>query len=223
MWLDVDTTIRQKTNNKKSLHDFLVLFVGKGGDTGPMVVPYTFDELVVTLNEVVPNNWAGFLRKRITSLDPHADLAGIEHGGYKLVYTDKPTSYEQAFMMRLGSVDAWYSAGLRLRNDGTIIDVRVFSKAEEAKFFPGEKIISVNDRIFSPDVLKAAIRQGKSSTEPIHFIVQSDTYVYSIDLNYHDGEKYPTLQRVEGAPALLDDIVKPMTAVKAVLSSDDLK
>jgi len=216
LWLDVDTTIREKTNNKKSLHDFLVLFLGKGGDTGPVVVPYTFDELAATLNEVVPNDWAGFLRERITSLDPHANLAGIEHGGYRLVYADKPTSYEQASLVRSGTVDAWFSTGLRVRNDGAISDVRVFSKADEAKLFPGEKIISVNGRIFSPDVLKAAIRQAKGGTEPIHFIVQSDTYVYPSDLNYHDGEKYPTLQRVEGTPALLDDIVTPMTAVKPV-------
>ena len=45
LWLDVDTTIRKLTNNKKSLHDFLVLFVGKGGSTAPMVVPYDRAEL----------------------------------------------------------------------------------------------------------------------------------------------------------------------------------
>jgi hypothetical protein len=29
-------------------------------------------------------------------------------------------------------------------------------------------------------------------------------------MDYHDGERYPTLQRVEGTPAYLDDIVKPL-------------
>ncbi len=53
-----------------------------------MVVPYNFDELAKTLNKVVPNDWAGFLRERVTTLNPHANLAGIEHGGYKLIYTD---------------------------------------------------------------------------------------------------------------------------------------
>jgi predicted metalloprotease with PDZ domain len=216
LWLDVDTTIRQKTNNKKSLHDFLVLFVGKGGDTGPMVVPYTFDELAETLNQVVPNDWAAFLRERVTALNPHADLAGIEHGGYKLVYTEKPTGFEEALFGRSGNYDGWYSAGLRVRHDGTISDVRVFSAADQAKFFPDEKIVAVNGRIFSTDILRDAIKQAKGGTEPIHFIVQADTYIYNIDLNYHDGEKYPTLQRVNGTPALLDDIIKPMTAVQAI-------
>jgi predicted metalloprotease with PDZ domain len=216
LWLDVDTTIRQLTQNKKSLHDFLVLFVGRGGDTGPMVAPYNFDELAKTLNEVVPNDWAGFLRERVTTLNPHANLAGIEHGGYKLIYTDTPTSYARAIQSMTGNIDAWFSAGFRLRRDGTISDVRVYSAADEAKLAPGEKVVAVNGRVFAPDIFNDAIKHAKGSAEPIHLIVQSDTYIYPIDLNYHDGEKYPSLQRVGGAPAPLDDIVKPMTAVQPV-------
>jgi predicted metalloprotease with PDZ domain len=216
LWLDVDTTIRQKTGNKKSLHDFLVLFVGKGGNTGPMVVPYTFDELADTLNQVVPNDWAAFLRERITAHNAHADLAGIEHGGYKLIYTDKPNSFEQAALAPTGNYDGWYSAGLRVHHDGTISDVRVYSSADQAKLFPGEKVIAVNGRIFSPDILRDAIKGAKGGTEPIHLIVQSDTYVYTIDLNYHDGERYPALQRAAGTSDLLDDIIKPMTAVQPI-------
>lgn len=216
LWLDADITIRQLTHDKKSLHDFLALFVGKGGDTGPMVVPYTFDELVQTLNQVAPYNWAGFLHDRVSALNPHADLAGIEHGGYKLVYTDTPTSYERAVLAKGGNFDGWFSAGLRLRSDGTITDVRVYSAADEAKLSPGQKLVAVNGRIFSADILRDAMKKAKGGTEPIHLIVQSDTYIYTIDLNYHDGEKYPALQRVSGAPALLDDIIKPMTAVQAI-------
>jgi predicted metalloprotease with PDZ domain len=219
LWLDVDTTIRQLTHDKKSLHDFLVLFVGKGGDTVPMVVPYTFDELAKTLNEVVPYDWAGFLHERITTLNPHANLAGIEHGGYRLVYTDTPTSYERAILSMSGNIDGWFSAGLRIRSDGTISDVRVYSAADEAKFAPGQKILAVNGRIFSADTFRDALKQAKGRQEPIHFIVQSDTYIYPIDLNYHEGEKYPKFQRIEGSPALLDDILKPMTAVQPVTAA----
>jgi predicted metalloprotease with PDZ domain len=219
LWLDVDTTIRQLTHNKKSLHDFAVLFLGKGGDTGPIVVPYDFDELVRTLNEVVPNDWAGFLHERVTTLNPHANLAGIEHGGYKLVYTDKPTSYEHAILSLTGNTDAWFSAGLRLQRDGTIADVRVYSAADEAKLAPGEKVIAVNGRTFSGDIFRSALKNAKGSGEPMHLIVQSDTYIYPIELNYHDGEKYPSLQRVEGTPALLDDIIKPMTTIQPIAAA----
>jgi predicted metalloprotease with PDZ domain len=212
LWLDVDTTIRQLTHDKKSLHDFLVLFVGKGGDTGPMVVPYTFDDLTKTLNDVVPYDWAGFLHERLTTLNPHANLAGIEHGGYKLIYTETPTSYEHALLSLRGNIDAWFSAGLHISHDGTIADVRVYSAADEAKLAPGEKIIAVNGRVFSSEAFHNALKHAKGSTEPIHLIVQSDTYIYPIDLNYHEGEKYPSLERIDTTP-VLDEITTPLTVM----------
>ena len=53
VWLDVDTTIRKLTNDKKSLNDFLAAFEGLGGNTPPKVVPYTFEDVVKGLNDVV--------------------------------------------------------------------------------------------------------------------------------------------------------------------------
>src|SRR6185503_17289315 len=53
LWLDADTLIRKMTNNKKSLDDFAKIFLGRGGNTGPLIVTYTFDELVQNLNQVV--------------------------------------------------------------------------------------------------------------------------------------------------------------------------
>ena len=32
-----------------------------------------------------------------------------------------------------------------------------------------------------------------------------------MQIDYHDGERYPALERVEGTPAYLDDIIKPLT------------
>ena len=45
VWLDADTTIRKLTDNKKSLDDFVAIFLGKGGNTGPLIVGYEFPEL----------------------------------------------------------------------------------------------------------------------------------------------------------------------------------
>jgi predicted metalloprotease with PDZ domain len=56
LWLEVDSTIRQKSNGKKSINDFTARFHGLGGNTGPKVVPYTFDDIVSNLNAVVPND-----------------------------------------------------------------------------------------------------------------------------------------------------------------------
>ena len=214
-WLDADTTIRKLTDNKKSLTDFLHIFLAKGGNTGPLIVTYNRDELIADLNQVAKYDWATFMRDRIDAITPHADLAGIEQGGYKLVFTDKPTKSSRTMASaggrRGGGTDVWYSAGLRINGEGVISDVRWNGPADKARLAPGTKIIAVNGNVFSGDALKNAIKQATGTSEPIHFILQSDAFVTTADIDYHDGERYPTLVRVEGTPAYLDDITKPLT------------
>jgi hypothetical protein len=69
----------------------------------------------------------------------------------------------------------------------------------------------VNGHIFSNEALKEAIKAAKGASEPIKLIVQADTFVSSFNIDYHDGERYPALERIEGTPAYLDDITKPRT------------
>ncbi len=217
LWLDVDTTIRKLTNNSKNIRDFMTVYLNKGGDTTPTVVPYDFNEIVADLNQVVKNDWAGFLNDRVNGINSHVNAEGIEQGGYKLVYTDKPSEYLKARMaQRGGATDAWYSLGVAFDNDGvTITDVRVGGPADKAKIFPGEKMMAVNGRVYSKEALHAAIRQSKNSAAPIHFILQNDVLVIEVDVDYHDGDRYPTLVRVEGTPAYLDDIAKPLAQAEA--------
>jgi predicted metalloprotease with PDZ domain len=215
LWLDADTLIRKLTKNKKSLDKFQKIFLGKGGNTGPLIVTYNFDELVQDLNAVVPYDWATFLHDRVDKINPRADLAGIEQGGYKLVFTDKPNASERTIATMMESrgrgLDCWFSIGLRIGTDGGIADVRWNSPADKARLAPGEKIIAVNGQIFSSDALQAAIRAAKGNTEPTHLIVQADSFVSTVELDYHDGERYPALERVDAAPAYLDDITRPLT------------
>jgi predicted metalloprotease with PDZ domain len=214
-WLDADTLIRQKTDNKKSLTDFLHIFLAKGGNTGPLIVTYNRNELIADLNEVVKYDWATFIHDRVDVINPRADLAGIEQGGYKLVYTDKPSRSARTIAAsggrRGGGIDVWYSIGIRVNGEGNIVDVRWNGPADKATLFPGQKIIAVNGNIFSADALKSAIDQAKGSTEPIHLILQGDTFVTTANIDYHDGERYPSLVRVDGTPDYLDDITKPLT------------
>jgi predicted metalloprotease with PDZ domain len=227
LWLDADTLIRQQTHNKKSLTDFLHIFLGKGGNTGPLIVTYNRDELIADLNQVVRYDWSTFLHERIDTINPHADFTGIERGGYKLVFTDHPTASERtiyATSTRAG-IDVWYSLGIRVDKQGNIQDVRVGGAADKADLAPGQKIIAVNGNIFSADALNSAIKEAKGATEPIHFILQSDTFVSTANIDYHDGERYPRLVRAEG-PAYLDDITKPLTKPEPIPASkkdDDSK
>jgi hypothetical protein len=95
-------------------------------------VPYDFDELVSDLNQVVPYDWADFLHERITSLSPHADFDGITQSGWTLTYADEENGYEKARMGK--AVDAYFSVGLIVHDDGTIEEVRFFLLASMRNF-----------------------------------------------------------------------------------------
>ncbi len=216
VWLDTDTTIRKLTNNQKSLDDFVKIFLGKGGNTGPLIVGYEFPEIVADLNQVVKYDWDGFLRTRINDVQPRADLAGITQGGYELVYKDKPSATERTFTMLGGrrgggGPNVWYSLGIRLSADGTIGDVRWGGPSDKAKLAPGEKILAVNGKVYSADSLKAALGAAKGNTAPIRMVIQQQDNVMTVDVDYHEGERYPVLVRKEGMPAYLDDITKART------------
>ena len=89
--------------SKKSLDDFQKIFLAKGRNTGPPIFFHTLDELVQDLSAVTPNDWATFLHDRVDKIKPRADLAGIEQGGYKLVYKDKPSPSERTISAAAGS------------------------------------------------------------------------------------------------------------------------
>jgi predicted metalloprotease with PDZ domain len=213
LWLEVDLTIREKTGGKKSINDFTAAFHGLGGNTGPKVVPYTFEDVVAGLNSVVPNDWAAFLHQRLDSNEFHApEVSGISAlSGYKLTYTDKENYWEQLTESENGSVQAEFSLGLLIGGDGRVNDVIVGGLADKAGFGPGMRILAVNGRGYTSTLLHAAIKEAKGKGPAIEFIVENTGYYKVIRLDYHDGERYPQLERVNGTPARLDDILQPMT------------
>ena len=211
LWLEVDSTIRQKTNGKRSLNDFVAAFHGLGGNTPPKVVPYTFEDIVAGLDKVVPNDWAAFLQKRLDSNELHApEVAGIDAlSGYKLTYTDKPNYWSQLEESN-GGINARWSLGLSAGTNGEVGDVIVNGVAYKAGLAPGFTIVAVNGRAFTPGLLRQAIKDAVSGPA-IELIVANTGYYKMIELDYHGGERYPQLVRVEGTPARLDDILQPMT------------
>jgi len=215
LWLHTDMLIRKLTNGQKSLHDFLLIFLSKGGNTGPVTLPYDFGELVSDLNQVVPYDWANFLKERITSLSPHVDLDGLTLSGWKLIYADEASSYEKGDMGK--TVDAYFSLGLLVRQDGTIGDVRFYSPAFDARLSPGEKIETINGRAFSPAALQQGLTERKSGSasadaaKPIYLTIRMGDAVREIPIPYHEGPKFPVLVRNANAPDLLSDLLAPMT------------
>ena len=206
-WMWADAIIRQQTQGKKSLDDFCKLFHGAPGGP-PAVKPYTFEDVVKTLNQVAAYDWAGFWTERLTNHGPGAPLSGITETGWKLVYEDTPTDYFRSDERDAGHVDEGFTIGLRLREDGGVIDTVEGMMAAQAGIGPGMKIIAVNGRRFSADALHDAIKAAKGATDPIELLVENTDYFKTYKLNYHEGEKYPRLVRDESKPDLLTDILK---------------
>jgi predicted metalloprotease with PDZ domain len=211
LWLEADTLIRKLTKDKKSLNDFCARFEGVGGNTPPKVVPYNFDDVIAALNGVAPYDWAGFFRERLTSKSPHAPLGGIENGGYKIVYTDRPSEFIQAREAATGDAQAWWTLGLVITTDGHLDDVLMGSVSDKAGLGPGMQIVAVNGRQYAASLLSDAITASKDTKDPIELIVVNTGYYKVVKIDYHDGLRFPHLERIPGTPALLDDIVKPMT------------
>ena len=103
---------------------------------------------------------------------------------------------------------------MRIGNDGSIRDVLWNGPADKAKLAPGERIIAVDGQIFSSDALRSAMRAAKTGSEPIHLIIQADSFVHTAEIDYHGGERYPVLVRVDGTAAYLDDIAAPLTTLE---------
>ena len=209
LWLQIDTIIRQQSHGKKSLNDFCVRFLGLNGDTGPITVPYTFDDVVSNLNAVQPYDWAGFLTEKLTTKENHAPLGGIENGGYRLSYSDTPNSMEES-MEALRGVDAWYSLGLNLSHQGVIRDVLFYSPAYKAGLGPGMKIVAVSGRAYTDALMHDAIRNSKNTQAPIELIVENTAYFRDVKIDYHGGERYPHLERVDSKPDILNQILQPL-------------
>ncbi|HTW59947.1 MAG TPA: hypothetical protein VMD99_17610 [Terriglobales bacterium] len=206
-WLWVDVIIRQHSNGTKSIDDFCHLFHG-APSTGPILKTYTFDDVINTLNQVVPYDWRGFWTERLTTHSPHAPLGGIEGSGWKVVYDDTPSDMLSSEAGAYHFVPAGFALGLSLRDDGGISDTIEGELAAKAGIGPGMKLIAVDGRRFSPDVLRDAIRAAKNSTAPIDLLVENDEYYKTYKIDYHGGEIYPHLVRDESKPDLLSEILK---------------
>jgi len=206
-WMWVDAIIRQQSKCSKSLDDFCKLFHGAPGGP-PMVKPYTFEDVVKSLNDVVPYDWSAFWTERLTNHGPGAPLTGIQETGWKLVYDETPTDYYRSDEREDGQVREVYTIGLRLRDDGAVIDTIEGMMAAKAGIGPGMKIVAVNSRRFSADALHDAIKGAKGGSQPIELLVENTDYFNTYKLDYHEGEKYPRLVRDESKPDLMADILK---------------
>jgi predicted metalloprotease with PDZ domain len=207
VWLDVDTTIRAKSGGTKSLDDFAKIFFGPPS-TAPMVKPYTLDDVAAALNRVVANDWRAFLDARVYRVTPHPPLGALEAAGWRLIYNDTPNWYESLRERFTKTSDESFTIGAWLKQDGTIADVVYGTPAYAAGLMPGMKITAVNGRKYGGD----ALREEIAARRPLNLNVEQGTSAATFTVDYRDGERFPHLERIAGAPDVLADILRPHRA-----------
>jgi predicted metalloprotease with PDZ domain len=209
IWLDADTLIRERSQGKRSLDDFARAFFGV--DDGSFTpVTYTFDDIVKALNAIEPYDWAAFLRPRLDSSTRPAPLDGLRRGGYKLTYTDTPSDFQKASDGQRKHVNLLFSIGIDIDDsdkDGMVVQVVWDSPAFKAKLTESAQILAINGVAYSADVLQDAIRSAQGTHTPIELIVKTGDRYSIASLDYHDGLRYPHLERDSSVPARLDDIL----------------
>lgn len=206
IWLRADVIIREQTHGQKSLDDFLRNFLGQH-DTGPIVAPYTREDVESALSAVLPYDWHSFFETRIYQVNPKPPVDGIESAGWRLAYNDTPN--KEYFWQDLDpiAVLAADSIGIMVKKDDTIFDVVPDSPAYNAGLAPNMTIIAVDGRIYSPDVLNEAIAHPHDGK--ITLVVRNFDSVETREINYAGGVKHAHLERIPGTHDYLTEILQP--------------
>jgi predicted metalloprotease with PDZ domain len=203
LWLDADTLIREQSGGRRSLDDFARDFFGSGGSSF-VPVTYVFEDVVKALNRVQPYDWTAFLRARLDGHGPGAPLDGIVRGGYRLVYTDTPPGSAVSSDTR---TDLTYSLGMVIGRDGRLTDVLWEGPAYKNALTVGTQVVAVNSMAFDAGRIMSAIKDARSPSQAVELLVKNGDRYRTVRFDYHDGLRYPHLERDPAAPARLDQIL----------------
>jgi predicted metalloprotease with PDZ domain len=173
------------------------------------VEPYTYEDLIAALNHVVPYDWNSLLQGNLLATRPTPVSPGLEAAGWTVTYTDDPNQAAVDSETVSQQADLSTSIGLVIDQDGTIIDLAPDSAAGRAGLAPGSKLMGVNHRVYSADLLRQAILNAETTTQAIDLLTLTDGYYAEFSVDYHQGLRSPHLTRISGKPDLLTTILKP--------------
>jgi predicted metalloprotease with PDZ domain len=200
--------MRAKSKGAKGIDDFAKAFFGvKEGDF--KANHYDFNALVGTLNGVVPHDWAGFLNQRLTEKANNAPLNGLTNGGYKLVFGDEPTPFFKNNEKNGKFINLQYSLGINIGKAGKVTAVTWDGPAFNAGMVVGSEIIAVNNKAYTDDVIKDAIKAAKDGKDPIRLIVKSGDRVREVAVQWNKGLRYPKLEKTGAADGSIDKLLAP--------------
>jgi predicted metalloprotease with PDZ domain len=226
VWLDIDTLIREKSNERKSLDHLVKKFFGDSiGPPAPL--KYTFDDIVTSLNDVLPFGWAAYLRNRLDHIgqDDNHLMEGLNRSGWRLDYGDIESECaknatdagEDDSLVQ----DLTWSIGLKVGKDGKLNDIRWGGPAFNAGLAPGIQVIAINiidskieekhknlakegdafvkfnAMAFTAERLTKAIKDVKGkSDKAIQLFVKDGDQYRTVFIKYTEGLRYPMLVRI---------------------------
>src|SRR5262249_42983601 len=156
-------------------------------------------------------DWKALLTERLTATTRKAPLEGIRRGGWKLAYADKPSDLQEARETEDKVTDVTASVGLLLKEDGTVTDVIPGRAAHRAGVGPGMKLIAVNGRRWTAQVLRDAGAATKKGPGPLRLLLENGEQAQTYTLEHQGGDRYPRLERDGDRPDLLEAILRPLT------------
>lgn len=220
IWLDADTKVRELTHDRKSLDDFAAEFLGAYNGS---FVTYTYNlkDIVDILNAIAPYDWMKFFQERVYALHPAVPMDGFTRGGYRLAYTDTIPPWLTAteavsgadFSTSLGFSVGGARPGAAETAAGPesnqLSNVWWDSPAFKAGITPDIQIVSVNGKAYTPKVLREALLEAEHNKQAIELQFRRGDEYKSFSIPYFGGLRIPTLERVEGTPDRLDEILAP--------------
>ena len=150
------------------------------------------------------------LRARLEGHGPGAPLDGLARSGWRLAYKDEPSPSVKEADSADSTWNFLYSLGVILGKDGKVGEVFWDSIAFKAGLAPGTTVVAVNGKAYTHGRLQDALKAAKADPKlPTELLIRSADSFSTVSLDYHDGLRYPHLERIEKAPDLLASILQP--------------
>ncbi|RYZ60677.1 MAG: hypothetical protein EOP08_14540 [Proteobacteria bacterium] len=125
------------------------------------------------------------------------------------MYVEEPSEFTKDDEKTRRITDLSYSLGMTVNREGVLSEVVWEGPAFKAGLTPNTTLVAVNGRAWSSTLLKEAVRQAKSSSEPVELLVRNQDRFRTVRIDYHAGLAYPQLKRIEGRPDRLADLFAP--------------
>ncbi|KTF67816.1 hypothetical protein ATB93_16670 [Sphingomonas sp. WG] len=206
VWLDVDTRIRECSGEARSLDDFARTFFGGDAEGDWDTRTYVFEDVVAALEQLAPFDWHSFFVPKVDGKHEGAPLAGIERGGYRLVYRTEPSAYWANMERIAGNLNLSFSLGFTVGEDGVLREVLWEGPAFAAGLTAGSALVEVAGEPFSPEVLRHAVAAARG---PLELLVRTGKRERRVTIADCPGHRYPHLAPLDLPARRLDAILRP--------------